>query len=197
MPCNGIAADLVPISAVHVVVAGTGSPSRAHVRVWARRESDGLLHRLRLLLLLPVLLLQLVLLRLCRRKLFHCHCAAGEGDRNCRASAAWLTGWLRLSRSETADRTARTSPAGRLMLPAALLRLAAQHCGFFLDPTMIWKGSPGAFPPVGCCWPRLGSITVVGCRFALTCVDSGQHHKRGHEEDRSLPSHEEKKQRVT
>ena len=130
---------------------------------------------------------QTVPLPLCRRR----------GRPNCRASAAWLTGWLRLSRSETADRTARTSPAGRLMLPAALLRLAAQHCGFFLDPTMIWKGSPGAFPPVGCCWPRLGSITVVGCRFALTCVDSGQHHKRGHEEDRSLPSHEEKKQRVT
>ena len=40
---------------------------------------DCLLHRLRLLLLLPKVLLQLILLHLCRRKLSHCHCAAGEG----------------------------------------------------------------------------------------------------------------------
>ena len=91
---------------------------------------------LRLLLLLPVLLLQQVLLRLCRRNLSHCHYAAGEGGRvvvlrplRGAASRVFGDGWSDLGP------TFRTLPAGRLMLPAALLRLvAAQHCGFFLGP---------------------------------------------------------------
>ena len=81
MPCNGIAADLVPVPAVRVVVARAGSSSRAHVRVRSRRELRHLLHRLCLLLLLPILVLQHELLRLCRRSLCNCHWAAGEGDR--------------------------------------------------------------------------------------------------------------------
>ena len=81
MPCNGIAAHLLPIGAVCAVVAGAGCPSGSRVRVRPRRELDCLLHRLRLLLLLPELLLHLVLLRLCRRKLPHWNCTAGEGGR--------------------------------------------------------------------------------------------------------------------
>ena len=80
MPCNGIASHLLPVGAVRVFVAGTGGFSRPRVRVRTRRELDCLLHRLRLLLLLPKVLLQLVLLHLCRRKLPH-HCTAGEGGR--------------------------------------------------------------------------------------------------------------------
>ena len=81
MPCNLIAAHLLPVGAASVVVAGAGSPSGPRVRVRASRVLDRLLHRLRLLLLLPKLLLHLVLLRLRRRKLPHCHCTAGEGGR--------------------------------------------------------------------------------------------------------------------
>jgi hypothetical protein len=81
MPCNLIAAHLLPVGAASVVVAGAGSPSGPRVRVRASRVLDRLLHRLRVLLLLPKLLLHLVLLRLRRRKLPHCHCTAGEGGR--------------------------------------------------------------------------------------------------------------------
>ena len=51
------------------------------MRVRSRRELNRLLHRLRLLLLLPILVLQHGLVRLCRRNLCNCHWAAGEGDR--------------------------------------------------------------------------------------------------------------------
>ena len=108
--------------------------------------------------------------------------------RNRRASAARR----RLSRSGTADRPSRTAPAGRLMLPAALLRLAAQHSGLFFGPRS--GGSrPGHFRPwavAGHCW---GPFSIVGCRFALLCIDSEQHHQRGHEQGRSLLSLGEKK----
>ena len=77
MPCNGIVADLLPIAIGRVLVAGTGNPVRARVRVRARRVLKSLLHRLQLLLLLPKLLLRQELLRMCRRNWSHCHCAAG------------------------------------------------------------------------------------------------------------------------
>ena len=121
----------------------------------ARRELNCLLHRLRLLLLLPILVLQHELLRLCRRNLSNCHNIGLPVRASCVR--------CRLSRSETVGRTARSAPDAACC-PAA-------PCGatlwLLLGPTM-WKCSPGAFLPVGCCWPRLGSI--LGCRLSV-CAD--------------------------
>ena len=93
----------------------------------------------------------------------------GEGQRaaelSCRASAARC----RLSRLETAGPTVRTLPAARLMLPAALLRLAAQHCGVFLvahnPEKRVWGISARGLLA---CWPLLGSI--LGCWLSV-CFD--------------------------